>query len=374
MKFKIQKEKLLKGINSVINALPVRTTDPVLQGMLLDAKDKKLKLTATDLDIAIEYVIDGDLEILNEGAIVVQASTFSEIIRRMPEIDITIEVDKEGILKIECKGLKYQLSTISSDEYPKIPQVDLEDTLTIEQRVLKNMIKQTAFAVSNDDKRKLYTGSLINVDKESVTVVSLDGFRLAIRKAEKTVTENNDKEFKVIIPGKYLNEVAKILDESFDFVKLGVKDNQAIFELENCKIITKILEGDFLNYETLMESQETTKVKVNKNILLDAFERVDLITAVKEKKEPVTIDIKIDKMNLSCVSGIGNANEEIVVETEGEDCSLKFNSKYFLDVLRNIEDEEILINFSTVVSPCIIKPVDKTEKFTYIILPLRASN
>ena len=371
MQFKIEKNSLLKGITTVLNAIPNRTTIPVLEGIFIEAKDNKLILTTSDLEIGIEYIIDDNVEIKKEGAIVVPAITFTEIVRRMPELDIDIVVDKDGILKLECKGSKYQLSTMNADEYPKLPEIKIENSIILEQRNLKNLIKQTNFSVSSDENRKLYTGALFNAEKDKLTVIALDGFRLAIRGLKRDVKGDNKKEFKVVIPGKSLNEVAKILDESFDTVSIGTDKGQAIFQLDNCKIITKTLDGDFLNYNSLLETEPETTVKVNRLLFLESLERVMLISTAKEKKEPVTISVSVGKMNLNCISTIGNADEELVVETEGKDTSLRFNPKFFMDVLRNIEDEEVNINFSTSVSPCLITPVDKDRDYTYIILPLR---
>ena len=374
MQFKIEKNSLLKGIDTVSNAIPNSTTIPVLEGILIQAKDKKLILTTYDLEIGIEYTIEDNVNIKKEGAIVVRGYTFREIVRRMPELDININVDKDGILKMECKGSKYQLSTMSAEEYPKLPEIKIENSIILEQRNLKKIINQTNFSVSTDEKRKLYTGSLFNVEKDKLTVVALDGFRLAIRTIKRESKKDKKSEFKVVIPGKSLAEIARILDESFDEISIGTEKGQAVFNLDNCKIVTKTLDGDFLNYNSLLETKADTKVKVNRSIFTESLERVMLISTAKEKKEPVTIDISVGKMKLTCISTIGNADEEIIVETEGKDTILKFNPKFFLDVLKNIEDEEININFSTSVSPCLITPVDKSKDFTYIILPLRTND
>ena len=374
MQFKIEKNSLLKGIDTVSNAIPNSTTIPVLEGILIQAKDKKLILTTYDLEIGIEYTIEDNVDIKKEGAIVVRGYTFREIVRRMPELDININVDKDGILKMECKGSKYQLSTMSAEEYPKLPEIKIENSVILEQRNLKKIINQTNFSVSTDEKRKLYTGSLFNVEKDKLTVVALDGFRLAIRTIKRESKKDKKSEFKVVIPGKSLAEIARILDESFDEISIGTEKGQAVFNLDNCKIVTKTLDGDFLNYNSLLETKADTKVKVNRSIFTESLERVMLISTAKEKKEPVTIDISVGKMKLTCISTIGNADEEIIVETEGKDTILKFNPKFFLDVLKNIEDEEININFSTSVSPCLITPVDKSKDFTYIILPLRTND
>lgn len=374
MQFTIEKNLLTKAIETVGKAAATKTPIPALEGILIEAKDKKLILTGSDLEVAIQYTIDENVNIKKEGAIVVPAQTFSNIIKRMPELDIDINVNKDGILKIECRGSKYELSTIDAKEYPTIATVKPENTVLLEQRVLKNLIKQTNFAVSTDEKRKLYTGALFNVEKDKLTVVALDGFRLAIRSVKRDAKKDSKKEFKVVIPGKSLNEVASILDESFDTISIGVEKGQAIFDLENCKVITKTLDGDFLNYNSLLETKPETKIRVNRALFYESLNRVMLIATATEKKEPITINITVGKMKLSCISTVGNAEEELVIETEGKDSILKFNPNFFFDVLKNIEDEELDITFSTSVSPCLITPVEEDKDYTYIILPLRTND
>ena len=368
MKFICEKNILSKGINSVINGISVKR-DTILEGILITTKDNMIVLNTYNEEIGIEYKINAN--ILEKGAIVVQAHTFAEIIRKLPDTNIEIYLDKENnLLAIECEGSKYKLATMKAEDFPELPKVDAKYNYELEQRSLRSAIKQTIFAVGTDEKRKLYTGCLFDVEKDKLNVVAVDGYRLAIR----TIPINSENEFKMVVPGKTLSEISKILDDSFDNLRVGYAENQAIFEFENCKIITKLLEGEFLNYKSIIEAKGETKVKINRMLLQDSLERVMLISSpsvAKEKKEPVDITLEIGKMIISCVSTAGIAKEELIVETEGQEIKLKFNPKFILDVLRNITDEEIFIDFGTSIKPTNIKPIEKTDAYSYIILPMK---
>ena len=371
MKIICEKNILSKAINSVINGISIKR-DTILEGILITTKKDKIILNTYNEEIAIEYTISSN--IIEEGSIVVQAHTFAEIIRRLPDTNIEIYLDKEkNLLTIECEGSNYKLATMKAEDFPELPIVNPEYSFELEQKSLKAVIKQTLFAVGNDEKKKLYTGCLFDVDKNSLNVVAVDGYRLAIRNVE-IFSENT---FKMIVPGKTLSEVSKILDDSFDKVNVGFSENQAIFEFENCKIVTKLLEGEFLNYNTIIETKGETKVRTNRLLFQDSLERVMLISSpsvAKEKKEPVDIDLEIGKMIISCVSTAGIAKEELLVEIEGQENKLKFNPKFFLDVLKNISDEEIIVDFGTSQTPTIIKPIEQNNSYNYIILPIKTRN
>ena len=202
--------------------------------------------------------------------------------------------------------------------------------------------------------------------------MAIDGFRMGWVSNNISSSSNN---FKAVIPGKTLNEVNKIILDSFDPIKIGVSKNQAIFEMENCKIVTRLLDGEFLNYASVIPNTWETRIRVNKNTLQNCFERVSLISASsieKEKKYPVKISIEIGKIVISCTNQTGDAKEEIFTETEGKDLEIGVNPKYFLDALKAIEDEEIYVTFGSNISPCVIKPIEETTKnYTYMILPIR---
>ena len=370
MKIVCEKEKLLKGINSVVRGVPTRTTMPILEGILIKTNNNELRLTTYDLELGIEYNME--CEVIEEGNTVVNATMFSEIIRKLPDTEINIEVNENNLLVIECEGSLYKLSTMNPDEFPELPKIVVENSIETEQTVLKNMIRKTIFAVSIEENRPIFTGCLFEVINNSLNVVAVDGFRMGWVSSPLSISTNN---FKAVIPGKTLNEVNKIILDSFDSIKIGVSTNQAIFEMENCKIVTRLLDGEFLNYASVIPSNWETRIRVNKSILQNCFERVSLISASsieKEKKYPVKISIDVGKVVISCTNQTGDAKEEMYTETEGKALEIGVNPKYFLDALKVIEDEEIYVSFGTNISPCIIKPVDESARnYTYMILPIR---
>lgn len=370
MKIICEKEKLQKGLSAVVRGVPTRTTMPILEGILIQTNNNELKLTTYDLELGIEYIID--CEVKEEGNTVVNAMMFSEIIRKLPDTEISIEVNENKLLVIECEGSLYKLSTMEPEEFPELPKIEVENSIQTDQTVLKNMIRKTIFAVSIEENRPIFTGCLFEVVNNSLNVVAVDGFRMAWFKQD---LENATSDFKAVIPGKTLNEVNKIILDSFDSIKIGVSKNQAIFEMENCKIVTRLLDGEFLNYASVIPNNWETIIRVNKNILQNCFERISLISSSsieKEKKYPVKIKIEVGKVTISCTNQTGDAKEEIYTETEGKDLEIGVNPKYFLDALKVIEDEEIFISFGTSISPCVIKPIDETSRnYTYMILPIR---
>ena len=370
MKIVCEKENILKAINSVTKAVASKTTMPILEGILIQTNDNDIKFTTYDLEMGIEYIIN-EAQIIEQGATVVNSIMFSEIIRKLPDTEISISLDKNNLLIIECEGSLYKLATMNPEEFPELPKIDVENSIELEQKSLKEMIRKTIFAVSTEENRPIFTGCLFEIKNNRLNVVAVDGFRLAWKtKALKEAV----KDFVAVIPGRTLNEINKILLDSFDIVKIGVNKNQALFEMENCKIVTRLLDGEFLNYSSVIPETWETRVRVNKSILQDCFERVSLISASsieKEKKYPVKVTVDIGKVTISCTNQTGDAKEEIYVSTEGKNLEAGFNPKYFLDALRNIDDEEIFVDFGTSISPCIIRPVDEEGDYTYMILPIK---
>ncbi|MCI8392448.1 MAG: DNA polymerase III subunit beta [Clostridia bacterium] len=369
MRFVCEKTNLLKATNSVVKGVASKTTMPVLEGILIQTNDNQVKLTTYDLELGIEYLID--CEVKEQGNTVVIASVFSEIIRRLPDADITIYLDEKGLLVIECEGSLYKLATMNPEEFPELPTIDEENWVEIEQNTLKDMIRKTIFAVSTEIHRPIFTGCLFEIKENKLNVVSIDGYRLAWKSK---FLEEKVNDFKVVIPGKTLNEVNKILMDSFDKVKISTSKNQALFEMENCKIVTRLLEGDFLEYEKVIPSNWETRVRVNKRELQECFERVSLIsmsTIEKERKYPVKVSVEIGKIVISCKNQAGDAKEEIFLSTEGKNLEVGFNPKYFLDALKAIDDEEIFVNFGSSFSPSTIKSVEDTGDYVYMVLPIR---
>ena len=363
-----EKEKILKGISSVINGVASKTTMPILEGILIQTNDNELKLTSYDLEIGIEYILEANVE--EQGNTVVNATMFSEIIKRLPSTEIKFSINSNNLLEIECEGSLYKLATMNPDEFPELPRINVDNSIEIEQTTLKNMIRKTIFAVSTEENRPIFTGCLFEVTDNKLNVVAVDGYRLAIKS---NVLNEAANSFSSVIPGKTLNEVNKIISDSFDTVKIGISRNQALFEMENCKIVTRLLDGEFLKYSNTIPQNWETRVKVNKSNIQNCFERILLISASsieKEKKYPVKINIEVGKVTISCANQTGDAKEEIYVDTEGKELEIGFNPRFFLDALKAIDDEEVYIEFGTNRSPCIIKPIEDGD-YIYMILPIK---
>lgn len=368
MKIVCYKDKIIKAINSVVKGVASKTTMPILEGILIQTNDNEIKLTTYDLEIGIEYIMECDVE--EQGSTVVNAIMFSEIIRKLPDTEIHISVNENNLLEIECEGSHYKLATMNAEEFPELPKIEIENSIEIDQNVLKNMIRKTIFATSTEESRPIFTGCLFEIENNKLSLVAVDGFRLALRTIFLT---KQTKDFNAVIPGKTLVEVNKILSDSFEPVKIGVSKNQALFEMDNCKIVTRILDGEFLNYKNVIPSNWETRIRVNKNNIQNSFERISLISASsmeKEKKYPVKVQVDIGKVVISCTNQTGDAKEELFVSTEGKNLEAGFNPKYFLDALKAIEDEEVFIEFGSSISPCLVKSVENND-YVYMILPIR---
>ena len=368
MKIVCYKDKIIKALNSVVKGVASKTTMPILEGILIQTNDNEIKLTTYDLEIGIEYIME--CEVKEQGSTVVKAIMFSEIIRKLPDTEIYITLNYKNLLEIECEGSLYKLATMNPEEFPELPKIEIENSIEVDQNVLKNMIRKTIFAVSSEESRPIFTGCLFEIENNKLTLVAVDGFRLALRSIYLNKQSNN---FKAVIPGKTLNEVNKIISDAFEPVKIGVSKNQALFEMDNCKVVTRILDGEFLNYKNVIPSNWETRIKVSKNSIQNSFERVSLISASaveKEKKYPVKVQVDIGKVTISCTNQTGDAKEELYVSTEGKNLEAGFNPKYFLDSLKAIDDEEVYVEFGSSISPCLIKSIENND-YTYMILPIR---
>lgn len=368
MKFVCYKDKMIKALNSVVKGVASKTTMPILEGILIQTNDNEIKLTTYDLEIGIEYIMN--CEVLEQGSTVVNAIMFSEIIRKLPDTEIKISLNTNNLLEIECEGALYKLATMNPEEFPELPKIEIENSIQIDQNVLKNMIRKTIFAVSTEESRPIFTGCLFEVENNKLSLVSVDGFRLALRKVFLT---KQTQDFSAVIPGKTLIEINKIITDSFEPIKIGVSKNQALFEMDNCKIVTRILDGEFLNYKNVIPNNWETRIRVNKNNIQNSFERISLISSSsveKEKKYPVKVQVDIGKIVISCTNQTGDAKEELYVSTEGKNLEAGFNPKYFLDSLKAIEEEEVFIEFGSNISPCLIKSVENND-YVYMILPIR---
>jgi len=246
-----------------------------------------------------------------------------------------------------------------------LPEIEEKNKITIQQSALRDMIRKTIYAISDDEKTKILTGSLIEVNDGEIIMVSLDGFRLALAK---TVIKE-DVSFKAVIPGKNIGEIYKILDQSDEKVKITMSVNQALFEFENCKIVSKLLDGEYMNYRSFIPEKFETQIEVNVKEFTKSIERASLIMS-EENKYPVKLIIEEDNMLITSSTKFGISKEQMEVNANGSNMTIGFNPRYLLDSFKVIDDEKVEIYFSSPVGPCVVKPI-QSEKFTFMILPVR---
>ena len=363
MKFVCKKSDLLKGINIVLKAVPSKTTMAILECILIDASAEKIKLTANDMELGIETVIEGDIQ--ERGIVAIDAKIFSEIIRKLPDNDVTIETNADYKTKITCEKAKFDISGKSGEDFSYLPYIEKSDSISVSQFSLKEIIKQTIFSISDNENNKMMTGELFEVKDNILKVVSLDGHRVSIRNLE---LKESYEQKKVIVPGKTLMEISKILSGEMDaLVTIFFTKNHIVFEFDQTVVVSRLIEGEYFRIEQMLSSDYETKVQVNKKEFLNCIDRATLLIKEGDKK-PIIIQITDGDMRLKITSGIGSMNEEILIEKEGKDILIGFNPKFLIDALRVIDDETITLYLVNPQAPCFIQ--DDTKSYIYLILPV----
>jgi len=363
MKILCPKNELLNSVNIALKAVPAKSTMPILECLIIEVKNDYIKLIANDMELGIETLVKGT--ILENGTIAINAKVFSEIVRKLPDNDVSIETDSNNIATIVCEKAKFSISGKSGDEFPYLPIIEKKDAVVLSQFTLKEVIRQTVFSISDNESNKIMTGELFEISGNEFKVVSLDGHRISIRKI--TLKENYD-DIKVIVPGKTLNEVIKILSGEFsDEVSLFFTDKHIIFEFDNTVVLSRLIEGEYYKINQMLSSDYETKVTINKKELLNCIDRATLLIKESEKK-PIIVSIDDKKMELKINSTIGSMDEEIDITKEGKDILIGFNPKFLIDALKVIDDENIDIYLINPKAPCFIK--DKEENYIYLILPV----
>jgi DNA polymerase-3 subunit beta len=363
MKIVCSKTDLLKGVNIVLKAVPSKTTMSILECILIDASAQKIKLTANDMELGIETIIEGD--ILEKGIVAIDAKIFSEIVRKLPDNFVAIETDSNFQTKITCEKAKFHISGKSGEDFSYLPYIEKEDSVSISQFGLKELIKQTIFSISDNENNKMMTGELFELKDSNLKVVSLDGHRVSIRNLE--LKESCDEK-KVIVPGKTLIEISKILSGEMDsFVNIFFTKNHIVFEFDETTVVSRLIEGEYFRIEQMLSNDYETKVTVNKKEFLNCIDRATLLIKEGDKK-PIIIQVNDGEMNLKITSGVGSMNEEIVIEKEGKDILIGFNPKFLIDALRVIDDETITLYMVNPKAPCFIR--NEEQSYIYLILPV----
>ena len=326
MKLVCSKSNLLKSVNIVLKAIPGKTTMPILECILIDASTNNIKFTANDMELGIETIVDGT--ILEKGIVAIDAKIFSDIIRKLPDNDVTIETDGN-------------------------------------QFTLKEVIRQTIFSIAANENNKMMTGELFEVKGDMLRVVSLDGHRISIRKIE---LKEEYSDIKVVVPGKTLIEISKILSgETEDEVSIFFTKNHIVFEFDDTVVVSRLIEGEYFRIDQMLSSDYETKIQVNKKELLDCIDRATLLVKESDKK-PIILSITDDNIELKIQSQIGSMDEEIDINKEGKDIMIGFNPRFLIDALRVIDDETVDIYLMNPKAPCFIR--DEQQSYIYLILPV----
>ena len=363
MKLICSKASLLKGVSIVSKAVPSRTTMPILNCILIDASANEIKLTANDMELGIETVIEG--EIVERGIIALDAKFFSEIVRKLPDNDVVIESDDTFRTTITCEKAKFNIVGKSGEDFSYLPYIEKNESISISQFTLKDVVRQTIFSIADNDTNKLMTGELFEINENRLRVVSLDGHRISIRNIE---LKESYSPLKVVVPGKTLQEISKILTgEAEDMVDIFFADNHILFEFDETKVVSRLIEGEYFHIDQMLSSDYDTKVKINKREFLSCIDRATLLIREGDKK-PIILNIQDGSLQLKINSFVGSMNEEIEIEKEGKDLLIGFNPKFFIDALRVIDDEEVTLYMVNPKAPCFIK--DDAGTYVYLILPV----
>ena len=363
MEFYCSKNDLLNAVNIVSKAVPSKTTMTILECILINVSNGKIIFTSNDTELGIETSINGDIK--DNGIIAVDARLFSDIVRRLPDNTVHISVKNDHILNISCEKTNFTIDAKDGSEFPFIEKVEKKDFITISQFTLKEVIRQTIFSISQNENNKIMTGELFDINNNKLRVISLDGHRISIINIE---LRQDYSSLKVIIPGKTLMELSKILSGEIEkVVNVYFTDSNAVFEFDNTTVVTRLIEGEYFDVDKMISNEYATRIMINKRELINCIDRATLYVRENDRK-PVIITIDNDEFMLEIKSPRGSFGETINIEKEGADLKIGFNPRFLLDALRVIDDESISIYFMNSKAPCYLK--DEKGKYNYMILPI----
>lgn len=377
MKFIIQRELLLESLQHVMKAISPRVAIPILTGIKIEASQKGIKLTGSDSDISIESFIptedDGivNVEDIEEGSIVVQAKYFPDIIRKLPLKTVEIKTDDQHQMTVLSGGSEFHLNGQDAMEYPHLPVIHTENSFEIQSDLLKEMIKQTAFAVSTVETRPILTGVNLRYGDGQLNFVATDSHRLASRTIP-LKNEENDVSFKnIVIPGKTLNELNKIIEDSNQNIIMSVADNQILFQTKNLNFLSRLLDGNYPETDRLIPEQSKTTVRTKTKSLLQAIDRASLL-ARENRNNVVKLETKNDRIEISSnTPEVGQVTEDVTTDSiEGDAVKISFSAKYMIEALRIIQEEYVSIHFTGAMRPFVIYP-DQNDQVLQLILPVR---
>lgn len=365
MKLTFKNDALLNGINIVLKAVPSKTTMSILECILIDATGSEIRLTGNDTELGIETKVEGS--ILERGKIALDAKIFSEIIRKLSTSDgeITIESDNRFNTIISSSNSVFNIQGRDGEEFSYLPYIEKDKSISLSQFTLKEVIRQTLFSISPNDSNKMMTGELFEVEDNVLKVTSLDGHRISIRKV---ILKDHYENSKVIVPGKTLSEISKILSgDNESEIQIFFSQNHILFEFDDTIVVSRLIEGEYFRISQMLSSDYETKLTVKKREFLNCIERATILVRENDKK-PLILNITDNTMQLKLNSSFGSMNAEIMINKTGKDIMIGFNPKFLIDALRVIDDEDIILYMMNPKSPCFIK--DEEEQYIYLILPV----
>jgi len=364
MKITCSKECLMEGINIVQKAVSTRINVPILEGILLTAGDR-LKMTGYDMEMGIEAYVDA--EIKEPGSIVVSSKMFGEIVKKLSE-DVIIEVKADSKVIITSGTCKFEIKGLAAEQYPDFPKIKELASFEIDQKIIKSMIQQTTFAASVDEGRPIFTGVCIECKDGELTFVAIDGFRMALRKNK----IDFKGQIKTVVPAKTLNDIGKIISGNGN-VAISIENSKIMFEMDNCKVISRLLEGEFLKYNSIIPKDFKTTLSANTKEMVQSLERASLICASENKRIPVTFKIGAEDITITAQTEIGTANEKVEANISGNTMDICFNPRYLIEALKAIEDTTVNICFTSNIGPCTINSLEG-DGYLYLVLPVRAGD
>ena len=363
MKISCDRQKLNEAVLNIQRAVSTKSSVPALEGILIRADENALFLCGYDLELGITTVIEADVS--EKGSVVLSARLLGEIVRRLPAESVTISSDEKQMTTIVSGEAEYSIVGIPAQEYPELPAVGSEASLKLPNGILRGMIRQTLFAVAESDAKPIHTGTLFELSKDRLRLVSVAGYRLAIREEPvKSSLENN-----FVVPGKTLGEVLKLLGDEDDEVELQIGRRHILFNIGNYTVISRLLEGEFLDYRAALPQNSSTELKVSTQDFINSVERVSLLITDR-LKSPVRCVFGENEIRVSCSTAVGRANDRLAASVTGDSLEMGFNSRFLLDALRNTECDEVRIRLSGALSPMRILPCDG-ESFLFLVLPVR---
>lgn len=368
MKIICTKSDLLSGVNIVLKAIPSRTTMTILECILIDASANEIKLTANDMELGIETIVKGEIE--QRGKIAIDAKIFSDIIRKLPDSEVIIDTDENCVARITCEKAVFNISGKAGDDFSYLPYIEKDKYIELSKFSLKEVIRQTIFSIADSDSsNRIMTGELFEITGNNLRVVSLDGHRISIR----NITLNSSYDtLKVIVPGKTLNEISKILSgEADEMVNIFFTNNHILFEFDDTKVVSRLIDGEFFRIDQMLSKDYETKIIINKKEFLECIDRSMLLVKEGDKK-PIIVNITDGSLEIKINSTLGSMNENIDITKEGKDIMIGFNGRFLMDALRVIDDEQISIYLMNSKAPCFIR--DDNNNYIYLILPVNFNN